>query len=156
MGTVPVPSSEAANLGILSELMGREVVEKLWFERFTSEDIREGLSSMEQRPAVAPIKRYTEFQTKGMDHMLITVDKPYTEAEFHGDAIVTGHGEKDKWDYSRLYINQIQKPIEGPGRMGNQRIKVLDIIARERPKITTYMARKREEHTVSAMYEGFS
>ena len=156
MGQVPVAHNEGLNLGLLSEKMSREVVENLFFEKFTNEVIREGLNDVEKRPAMAPIQRFVDFTNKGMDHMLIPVEKPYTNAPFYGDDIVTGKGEKDKWDYSRLYINQLQLPVEGPGRMGEQRVTALNLVARRRAKLSLLMARTRETQLVSAAYEGFS
>lgn len=154
MGTVPVPRTEAAHLGLLAAKMEREVEKLLWFNNFTGPVTR--TASGELRAPVAPVAELNEFVSKGQDNMLIPVLKNLVGAPFYGDRIATGHGEKQKWDYIKTFVNNIRKPVEGPAVMSNQRIKTFDLVAKQRAQLSLWFAQQLEVQTVAAFYEGFS
>lgn len=154
MGSVPVSRSDATQIGLLQNKFGREVVKKLFFNMFTSEVIKGPVGEM-VHPGT-PIQVLNGFASDGQDKMLLPVLKNLTDAPIYGDQNVHLLGEKQQWDFAKVYINQIQFPLEGPGAMSNQRIKSLNIMRMSIPQLTDKMARWEEHETVSAIYEGWS
>ncbi len=153
MGTVPVPRTEAAHLGLLSTKIEREVEKLMFFTNFTGPVIR--TKQGELRAPVAPIAEMNQFVAQGMDNMLIPVMKNLIGTAFYGDSIMTGLGEKQKWDYIKTFINNLSFPVEGPAIMSNQRVKAIDLIAKIRPQLSLRMAQEQEVEIVSSFYEGY-
>lgn len=155
MGGIPVARTDATQIGLLEDRFDREVVHKLWFNKFTSNVIMNAKGEM-QHPQTPIARLGAKFVKEGQDFMLMPVLKNLTGAPYYGDRNVHLLGQKLSWDFKTVYINQIQFPLEGPGAMSNQRIKSLNIIRYNVPELSDQMARWEEVETVASVYEGYS
>ncbi|MFQ5750557.1 MAG: DUF4043 family protein [bacterium] len=151
----PVPQTDAIVLGKLSTSILNQYEQALFFTHFQSDVIRN--KKGELSPPVSPIVRRREFESPiGQTKLTIPALKNYNGDPHYGQAIVTGKGEKDKWDVVPVYINDIVFPYEGPGAVDEQRVKVLRLLARARDRLALRLAQEDEIQTVSAFYEGRS
>lgn len=165
-GTVPVPSSEPINIGILSAQIMKEAVDKFFFDRWTFGQGAKGTANKmsnvriakgEMVAPVSPIVKLTDFQKPmGMERMYLPCRKPLVGDAYYGDAIITGKGEKQRWDLIPVFINDIAFPLEGPAFMSNQRVKVLNLANASRPDLSLRLAQELEIQCVSAIHEGLS
>lgn len=155
MGAVPVATTDAARRGLLSARIEQEVEKLLWWSNFTAPVIRDPKNG-ELKPPVMPISERREFMTEGDHEMVIPVMRDLVGDVFYGDAIVTGHGEKQRWDYIKTYLNLMSFPVEGPAIMSNQDVKGLRLINRIRPQLNKRMVQEIDIQVASSFYEGFS
>ena len=154
-GTVPVPRSEVAHIGLLSKSIGTQYEQASFFTQFTSPVIRD--KSGELTPPMSPISLLNDFSGPGgMDNLLIPVMKNLIGDPFYGDRWMSGKGEKQRWDYIKTFINNIGFPVEGPGIMSNQRVKGLQLISRIRTQLALRMAREDEIQATFSFHEGWS
>lgn len=154
VGTIPVPRTEIAHIGLLSKSIGRQYEQALFFTQFTSDVIRDKMGEL--KTPLSPIVRLNEFAKDGMDNLLIPVMRNLKGAPFYGDRWMSGKGEKQKWDFTKVLINSVGFPVEGPGIMSNQRVKGLQLISRIRGQLAVRMAIEDEIQATFAFHEGFS
>ena len=152
-GTVPVPRTEIAHIGLLSKSIGRQYEQALFFTQFTSEIIRDKMGEL--KVPVSPIGVLKEFTQDGMDNLLIPVMRNLKGDPFYGDRWMSGKGEKQLWDFVKTFINVVGFPLEGPGIMSNQRVKGLQLISRQRSQLALRMAQEDEIQATFAFHEGW-
>lgn len=150
-----VPRTEEANLGLLQYQVMHEMYKRLFFARFTG-FVKVDPVTGEEIPPEKPIIMKTDFESHGMDSILIPMLKNLTQVAKYGDAQVTNQGEKQDIWYNKAYINQRIGVVKPPARMGNQRIKRLNLFEMSRPQLSDWLARDTEVQIMRAFYRGHS
>lgn len=154
-GTVPVPRSDAMHVGLLGTQIGVEYEHQLFFTKMTGKVFRNSFGEKVAPKKPIVLDNLYDGPT-GQDNMIVPVRKNLVGSAYYGDAIISGLGEKQRWDYIKVLINDIQKPLEGPSFMSNQRVKILRLINSMRPDLVTWLAQEDEIQCVSGFYEGWS
>lgn len=150
-----ITESEEYNIGLLSGATEEEHYDALFWSRFMG-FVEPSNVPGEEVPPMAPIMMKREFGTEGMTTMKVPKYRRLTEDFVYGDTPVKNTGEKQKINYQQIRINQRRKAVQPPTRMGEQRIKRLDLINRAKPQLSRILPEHTEVMVNSAIYEGFS
>jgi len=150
-----IAESEEYNIGLLAGATEEEHYDKLFWSRFMGW-VEQSNVPGEEIPPMTPIVMKREFGTMGMTNMKVPHYRNLTEDAVYGSTPVKNTGEKMKINYQNLPINQRRKAVQTPDRMGEQRVKRLDLVARAKPQLSRWLPQHSEVMITSAIYEGFS
>src|SRR3990172_12583649 len=147
-----IAESEEYNIGLLAGATEEEHYDKLFWSRFMGW-VEQSNVPGEEIPPMSPIVMKREFGTMGMTSMKVPHYRNLTEDAVYGSTPVKNTGEKMKINYQQLRINQRRKAVQPPDRMGEQRVKRLDLVARAKPQISALLPQHSEVMITSAVYE---
>lgn len=149
-----ITTSEEAHIGLLEGAMEEDLYDNLFWARFLgfTTVANDGM----EIPAAAPISMKRQFGTEGMTTMKIPKHRRLVQDGVSGGQTLEGTGERIRVNYQQLLINQRRKAVDGPDRMSNLRVKKLDLINREKPKLQEWLNEHTEWQITSAIYEGYN
>ena len=150
MAQTIIARSHEAHITLLEQKMQRQYYEKMFWARFA------GFSTEDDRgmdmPPSNPLNIKRGLATAGGDNLKMVMLRNLTEEAIYGDVDAAVQAETQVTFFLDVYLNQRRKPVGPPAKMGNQRVKRLNLPEMARPQIEDFFAADTEIEIASAFY----